>query len=346
MHLVFSLPTVSLASMSLDGSLAFWGNVVLFLSGTLLAGFFAGCETGLYTVNRVRLRVRSAREPADHLARSLAPQVDRAERTLPSLLLGFNAFSAVAAFGLTAILDAQGFGEVVLVLINLLCITPISFILADTLPKELYRADAERLLYLSAPVMKLWRLLITATGVLPLIEWLAHFLARFVSKTGEPDLDQARTHIHSLLKEGAGSGVISESQLTLLDRAFGLRETEVGDEMVPWSKCFVLNAKWDRTRIDSFLRAHPFSRLPVVDNRGLVVGLVETLDLLLNPKSELAEFIKPATRLTAALPVRDALKRLQSAEARMAVVVENNRPIGLVTWKDLVEPLTGDLQVW
>ncbi|HZW05487.1 MAG TPA: CBS domain-containing protein, partial [Phycisphaerales bacterium] len=58
------------------------------------------------------------------------------------------------------------------------------------------------------------------------------------------------------------------------------------------------------------------------------------------------QLMKPAVRLAAGVPVRDAMKRLMGAGERMAVVVENGRPIGLVTMKDLVEPLTGELRAW
>ena len=58
--------------MSVDGSILAWSGVAA--GGLFLTGLFAGLETGVYTLNRVRLAVREARgeRAAVRLRRELA----------------------------------------------------------------------------------------------------------------------------------------------------------------------------------------------------------------------------------------------------------------------------------
>lgn len=334
-----------------------WGMVCAVIVGTLGQALFAGLETGLYTVNRVRLRVRSSRrEKPDRAARVLAAEAAILPEVLPALLIGYNIAGAVASYGLTVLLTEQGLGHWALLAVNLLAVTPVMFVVADMLPKELFRADADRLMYSAAWMVRSWRLLLKYTGVLPVVQWLAHGLSRLLVRRASPEaaggeFEQARGHIHALLKEGgAAGGVMSEAQLTLVDRAFGLRESEVADEMIPWSRCRVVQVGWSRETVLAFLQKHPYSRFPVADG-GRLVGVVEFVDVCLSGLEgeggrPVSQLVKPAVRLAAGVPVRDAMKTLMAEGERMAVVVEGGRPIGLVTMKDLVEPLTGELRAW
>ena len=43
---------------------------------------------------------------------------------------------------------------------------------------------------------------------------------------------------------------------------------------------------------------------------------------------------------------REALARIRSQGARLAIVERDGRPIGVVSPKDLFEPLMGELQAW
>jgi CBS domain containing-hemolysin-like protein len=330
-----------------------WAMVCAVIVGTLGQALFAGLETGLYTVNRVRLRVRSSRkEKPDGAARVLAGEVVLLPEVLPALLIGYNLTGALASYGLTVLLTDQGLGKWSLLIVNLLVVTPVMFVVADMLPKELFRADADMLMYSAAWMVRGWRLLLRYTGVLPAVQWLAHGLSKvLVRKAGASpeavgtEMEQTRGHIHALLKEGATHGVMSEAQLTLVDRAFGLRESDVSDEMIPWSRCRVIQRSWTREAVLSYLQKNPYSRFPVADGSRLI-GVVEHVEICLSEGKPVEQLMKPAVRLAASVPVRDAMRTLMSEGERMAVVMEGGRPIGLVTMKDLVEPLTGELRAW
>jgi putative hemolysin len=158
----------------------------------------------------------------------------------------------------------------------------------------------------------------------------------------------ARERIMVLLREGARQGVMSETQVTLLDRALAMRETLVSDQMTPWGKVLKIDESMGRRRVLELVLNSPYSRFPVVTGRGGVLGVVETLDLALSPEASIRELLKPLARLPENLSVREGLQKLADDGAAMALVTAVGRevPLGIVTAKDLVEPLTGEMRVF
>lgn len=332
---------------------AIW--VSLAILGNLGAALAAGGEMGVYSLNRVRLSLRSrpaagGRAPADPAAAILREELEHPARLLATLLICYNVFSYLGSVGLTGLLEGSGYGELGIVLLNTFLIGPVLFVLADTVPKEVFRLQADRLTYAIARPLKWARLVLTYTLVLPLVQGAARALSGLLHGADESSLQTARERIATLLKEGAQHGVISETQVGLLDRALALRELTVVDEMTPWSKAIKLDVNMSVARTMDVIAAHPFTRFPVVSSRGGVLGVVETIDLCLAPAggASLTSLMKPISRLKGDVSVREGLLRLKADGAAMAIVTGPGKdmPLGIVTAKDLVEPLTGELTAY
>jgi CBS domain containing-hemolysin-like protein len=56
--------------------------------------------------------------------------------------------------------------------------------------------------------------------------------------------------------------------------------------------------------------------------------------------------LRPIVSLPAQLPVDRALARLRASGSRLAIVGPLDAPAGLLTLKDLVEEISGDLAGW
>ena len=60
----------------------------------------------------------------------------------------------------------------------------------------------------------------------------------------------------------------------------------------------------------------------------------------------IAELMREPLWITPDTPLRDALAKLQQSRAAIAIVGDGETPLGVVTIKDLVEPITGELVRW
>lgn len=316
-------------------------SAALLIIGMGGSAFCSGVETGVYTLSRIRLSLRASGERAGLLARWLKTEVERPARVLATLLIANTFFNNLGSIGLSALLEPH-FSEVGTVVLNVVLLTPLLFIFSESLPKELFRLGADRLTYYAAPLLFLGRLVLTVTLVLPLIELLVRLFTRVLGLGSEAGLAEPGERIAAMLKEGARHGVLSESQTTLLDRALLLRETRIRGEMIPWAQAEVVSAAWDRARVAEFLGAHRHSRYPVVDGAGGVIGVVEHLDLCLTPGKSPAQMVRPAVFLDPEGSVRDGLVKLRAADAKLGIVRQGGRAVGVVSTADLIEPLIGD----
>lgn len=325
-------------------TVGWWG---LALIGVLGSALCSGVEMGCYTLNRVRLDIRAMRIPADLAARTLKGEIERPARLVSTILIGNNVFNYCGAIATTTLLEHAGASPAVILAVNLLILTPILLVIGESLPKELFRLEADRLTYLFARPLAFMRAVFTVVGVLPLVRAVARRAERLAGlRTQGEHLPDARQRMAMLLKEAGASGVLSESQATLVDRALAMRETTVEDEMVPWDQVARLLSDWDAPRVMQTVRGQARSRLPVIDRTGRVVGVVRLVDLYTRPGTPLTELLTEPARLEPELPVLEALRRLTLSAGRLGIVERNGRPVGLVTAKDLVEPLTGELPDW
>ena len=230
------------------------------LIGTAL---FSGMETGLYFLSRVKLEVRSVHGPRAHAARLLRRELEHPERLLATNLIGTIFFSDLLATAMTELMAARGYSERTIIITNAAVLTPVLFLIVETVPKEIFRLEADRLTYIFRRSLR--------ARPAPLVHRNPaagacdhHPATRLVGGEGEAGLTlSAQERIATLLKDSATGGTLSESQAGLVDRA-GVSATTVGDEMTPWSRIRTVPSDWTREQVlDAVAGAAGF--LPVVE---------------------------------------------------------------------------------
>jgi CBS domain containing-hemolysin-like protein len=126
-----------------------------------------------------------------------------------------------------------------------------------------------------------------------------------------------------------------------------MRGITVGEEMKPWRQVASIDESTPcGERAKRFLTSGA-SRLPVVDRKGRVTGIVAAVDHFARPAAATADMLRPVLLLPPSVSALDAIGRMRRERVQMAVVGDRlDRPLGIVSIKDLVEPLVGDLAAW
>ena len=313
--------------------------------GVLLSALCAGLETGVYTINRVRLAVLSG--SGDRSALRLKSELDHPERILIVLLVLNNLANYLGSLGIAGILAAQEIGPWAAIGINSVILVPLLFVLAETLPKDLFRTFTDLWTYRFAWFLQVMRIVLSVIGILPLISGIVRLLARFLGGDSSR-FSSARQRVLSLMQEGAGSGVLTSTQVDLVDRALLLHECRVVQEMIRWKQVRTVPLLADRATRESILRSCNFARFPVVDRSGRVAGILLAMDAGLHPERSTRELIRPALTLDPQLPALEAIRLMRGERAQLAVVMAKGAttPMGVVAIKDLVEPLIGEVHDW
>jgi len=137
--------------------------------------------------------------------------------------------------------------------------------------------------------------------------------------------------------------------VSLIDRALELENATVRLEMIPLRSAVAVRSDWSIAKAKAFIRHHSYARYPVLCAKGRVVGILKGIDLYMvngdEPKS-VGSLMSEAVRLEGDMSVSAGLAVLSQSGARLGVVSFNERDIGVITRKDLIEPLVGELDAW
>ncbi|MFO7899893.1 MAG: CNNM domain-containing protein [Planctomycetota bacterium] len=305
-----------------------------------LSGLFSGSEIGLYSVNRLRLRSRV--EGGQPQARILRDLIDRSESTITAILVCNNiTIYAVTAIA-TELLGARTHPE----LMATLLMTPVIFLFGEMAPKEIFRSNADVIMYrLAGPLDALRVLLLPVTAGL-------QGLARLVTGGlhGRRRRQRlSRAWLRQCIAEGRREGVLSAYQHRLTANVMRLPGTSAGQAMTPLRHVEMIEADAAGADLGETLRRARHSRLPVYQGSPeRVRGVLHAMDYATadgrRPAQELAR--APVTVGTDDA-VTAALVTLQRGHQQMAVVTDPlGRAAGVVTVKDLVEEIVGELDAF
>ena len=321
--------------------------IVITVIGVAGSAIASGYETGVYVLNRVRLAVRAGRGEAR--AVRLKQELEHPERLLSTLLVVNNIANYAGSLGVAAILSsATGLGTVGVVILNTILVVPLLFIFGETLPKDLFRIHADVWAYRLATPLLWTRRILTVCGLVPLMASVGQMAAWVLGASSGLE-SGPRSRMAQLLRESVGSGGLSSEQASLADRALAMDRLTVANEMTPWRGVVTINARDGKEGVQAAPRRTERSRLPVTVEGGGVIGTVEVLKALLHPEASIEELLEPVPQIPADTRVLQALEELRLQRKPMAIIVGEGadpRPLGIVTLKDLVEPLMGDLQAW
>jgi CBS domain containing-hemolysin-like protein len=227
-----------------------------------------------------------------------------------------------------------------------LVLTPGVFFFAEVLPKDLFRRRPHALLARTAPFVLVSRYLFWPLERLLFL--LTFLLTRIF--TLEPRLFsvvRGREAVLRLLSEGAREGAILPHAEQMARNVLKLRSIEVERCMAPWEGVLKLRLGAPSPDLYAAVARSPYTRIPVVDEGGVVRGYVHQLDVLGEGEgAEVLDHLRPLTVLPSGSSVDRALAKLRLSGQRLAVVGDLEHPRGLLTLKDLLEEISGDLAGW
>lgn len=335
------------------------GLALVVLGVVLVAvnGVFVAAEFSLLSAHAERLddlaeraRVRSATRLLEQRERSLA--VAQAGVSTCSVLLG----AVVVAGGagpLRSALGDMGMSDWAAaaagVTAVLLVVAAVHLVLGELVPRSIAIESPERTLVAVAPVQRL------ASVVLAPSAALARGAARLV--TGATGVVRSRfrgarstDHLAAVLGASRASGQIDEAQHDRLVAALSFRGLTVRDVMTPSGGLVTVPHTVTVAQAEELVHRSGHSRVLVVGDRpDEVVGFLHVKDLLALTEAGEDQLLPPGTvrvalRVAPGDLLEDVLPRMRRARRHVAVVIEKDGVVGLVTLEDLLEAIVGEIR--
>jgi CBS domain containing-hemolysin-like protein len=320
---------------------------LLFIAGSILmAGFFAGSETGTYSLNRLRLRLLA--EQGRPSARVLLAFIRKPRLAISTTLIGTNIGHYVATVLCTqklAALLSSGRAE----LYSGLIMPPILLVLAEIIPKSLFQHHADVLLYRTIWPLRGAQALFYPVAMV--LRWFGGLPGLLLG--GKRQAQRAAFTAESFrfyLSEGAADGAMSSFQRTMAENIMHLKALDVADAMTELERVVMVSEEAGDEELLTTFRTHRYSRLPVYrGERDRIVGVINVIDLASADQlpARAADLAHGVLRIRPGTSVADALRILRNARQQFAVVTdEDGCALGISTVKDLVEEIVGELEAW
>jgi len=319
-----------------------------------LGAFFAGSETGIYRLSRFRLRLGIEHKKPFYAL--LGKVMDDSTGLVFSMLIGNNLVHYLVTSIVTVILLATAATTHAAQLYATILMAPILFVFSEVIPKNVYYHRADVLMPRFAPLLWFFHKLFTYSGAIAMLRTISRI---FTTLLGLPvatagAITTARTgYIRQIIRETSDEGILSPVQNDIMNRLINIPRITIASVMTPIVKTEMLDVNSTRTEVMTKLRRCPYTRLPVYEHsRDNITGFVNIYEVLRSGKEfqNLRDFIKPVGRFAATTSVIDAMNRMRMQNHKIVLVVSEyarrKRPFGIVTMKDLVEELTGELAQW
>ena len=311
----------------------------------LSSAYFSGIEIAVYCVNHVRLQYKVDR--GDRSAKIIKKLLNDPQALICTILIGNNIVNYLASAIFTNIISKKvSYANPGLT--ATLILAPIMLIFAEVMPKDICQRNADKFLYPASPGIRFFSHIFSPlVYVLKGVNKIPQFFLKNVNK---------RTAIFTpyrlgfFIREGAKEGVISGYQDMMTRNIMRLGSIPIRKIMIPLNKATVVSSEVNVEQMKVLATNVRFSRIPVFKGpRSNIVGVINVFDFLsvCTEESKISDFLKETEHIGADTLIDDALVRMQKTKQRMAIVVDkNSKPIGIVTIKDLVEEIVGELMEW
>ena len=319
--------------------------LVILAISALGSGFFSGSETALIGIQQERVHQLARSSRRGRRVQQLAGDPDR---LLSTLLVANNLVNILGASLATALfIDLLGnsWGPWVATAV----VTAVILVVGEITPKTLATRYPERFSLAVAPTI--WRLSAVLGPVARFFTAITRGLLHIagVSETST-DRDVTEDDIRALSELGLAAGGIESIEHEILDSLFTLADRPVREVMTPRIDLATLEEPVTLEAVRAAVAATGHSRYPVSagdpdDLRGVlyVKDLVQLHD---SPTPEaISALLRNPMFVPESAPILTVLQDLRTGRSAFAMVLDEHGGVeGIVTVKDLVAELVGELQ--
>lgn len=319
--------------------------IVVILGSVLASSFFAGYETGLISLNRVRVHHQAQRN--DRRSIILERFVSQTDRLLGTTLAGNNLANVLVSIFTTSLFVRCLGGSAIVEIAADIVVSVVVLVLGEIAPKSLFRRYPHRLCRSFADLLNA-----AAWLFAPLVLLLSLFM-RLLARLGHaPDqrarFSVTREELKHLAREGEVGGELSAEERRMIQGVFDFPFKTVYEVMVPLNRTVTVSRDTTTTELQEIAQRTGFGRLPVRDGAQLV-GVVNVYEILFGLAGQSGgsaeELIHEPLRVLSTERINHVLPRMQHRRIPLSIVINpEGQHVGIITIEDILEEIVGEVE--
>ena len=321
--------------------------LVLFLA---ISSYFASCETALASVNKVRMRAYA--EDGNKRAKYVMYIVNNFDRALTTLLIGNNVMH-IGCSALAVLITRKLFGSTpylaLALTVSTVIITILVFLFGEMLPKSYAKACNES--YSLSIGHSLYVLMKVLTPLSVVFTWIGRGIGSLFTK-GEAAPSVTENELVDIIEtfkdEREEDDTQEDATAELMVNVLAYKSRTVRDCYTPWEKVEKLDESLPVEEQIAKLRETNHSRLPVVNSKGKLIGVILIRAffreyLKKNDELDLVDLLDTPYFVRPDMPVDELLSDLSKSRTHLAIVTERSEILGVITVEDILEELVGEI---
>lgn len=314
--------------------------IIILVVLTTMSAYFSATETAFSSLNRIRLK-NLANNGNKRAIMTLALSEDY-DRMLSTILIGNNIVN-IASASLATVIFVKYFPEAG-VTISTVVMTIVVLIFGEISPKSLAKEAPENFAMLSAPILKLFIIILAPLNYFFMI-W-----KKVLSKIFKVKEDRSITEeeLITIVEEAQQEGGINAQEGELIRSAIEFNDLDVTDVLTPRVDIVAISENEDKHKIAEIFKESAFSRLPVYkETVDTIIGVINQKDFhnyISHTELAIESIMKPVVYTTSSMKISKLLKMLQQTKTHIAVVMdEYGGTKGIATLEDIIEELVGEI---
>ncbi|MEZ4772500.1 MAG: hemolysin family protein [Bacteroidia bacterium] len=317
--------------------------------------FFSGIEIAFISANRLKIELKTVQ--GDRAGEILSNFNKKTSEVLITILIGNNLALVVFTIMMEK-LSAPGMetylgidpenSYLIYTFLQAIISTIIVLVLAEYIPKAIFRRNSDQIVFPSAYVLYffyvLLRIPVWAVNIVSKILLQIFFRHRTDDKIVELDKKDLDEYIQEIIATSE-SLPVPDLDTEMLTNALALKETKARECMIPRTEIVAtsIHTSFDEL-VDLFLETGLSKIIIHGDNLDDIKGFVHSNGLFRKPDS-IETIIQPVLIVPETMPANVLLAELTENKRSVAIVVDEfGGTSGMVTMEDLVEEVFGEIE--
>lgn len=239
------------------------------------------------------------------------------------------------------------FSHAISIVAVVLCITYLSLVFGELVPKRIALSNPERISSLLAAPMHTFSVIISP--IIFLLSTSTDLVLRMLRIKPYVEPTVTEEEIRVLIEQGTTEGVIEEEEQDIVERVFHLGDRRVDAIMTPRGEIVWLDIEDSPDEVQRKISSGPFSLFPISRRRlDNILGIVQAKDLLpcsmKDGKVDLKSSLLPPLFIPESMRALKVLERFKQTGIHLAIVIDEFGSVqGIVTLTDLLEAMVGDI---